>query len=690
VVRRLAPDTITLLALVCAALLAVWLGYLAPRAAELPMATPSAVLAVRSFHDLEWFPDGRRYRWTDGQSRLGLPNPGGPVRLRVRLIDGPAGSTPLTLTGAGRPIDLRLLPGLRRYELLLPPTAGERIDLALSSPTVEISRRALGVGVADPRPAGGGAAPLEALPPVALAAAALFALLRAAGFGRAPSAAAVMGINAALGLFLHLGGWQYAMLSRALLPLAAGALAAVALGRWANEGPRTKNQEPRTKNRGPRTKNRGPRTNEQEAVADAVVARQWLAFGLAALVVLALALRLPWLLAGDPSGDLELAARRMFYLATEGLPGAFRRGGDYMPLRLYYLWGAAQIVQAAGASFAEPIAPLTMALIKLPQLAADVATAALIFVYARRQLSLRWAFALATMYTCAPPIWINSAWWGQVDAWLMLPMVGALLLLERGDGRWAWASLALALLVKTQAIIFAPLLYVATLRRHGRRGLVSGAATAGALLLAGAAPLIAANQGFGMAEAYLGAVGRFPRTTYGAYNLWHLALGGSSVNDFEAALGPLSYRQIGLALLAGAVLLICVGLWRRPTTRAAVAAGAAIALAFFVLPTQMHARYLFLPLASLALAACGDRRLIPLFALLAASATINVLGILNGFSPAATDLINSSPLPTVCALVNIGALLVMIGGLYREPAEAIRGEEGFSQGLRPRTPAPPQ
>ncbi|MEN9936925.1 MAG: hypothetical protein RLZZ387_3504 [Chloroflexota bacterium] len=661
-VRRLLLDSITLLALGCAALLLGWLSFAAPRAADLPMSTPSAIAPARSFNDLERFPDRRPFRWTTSQSRLAVPNPGGQVHLRLLLIDGPVGRTSLTVDAPRVSLSFAVLPGMRRYELLLPPSGGERVELVFSSPTADMAGRSLGVGVVDPRVAGGGALPLQAVPALVIATLGCYVLLRQAGYGRPAASGIVLALLFLLALWLHAGGWQYGLLGRGLGALGAAALVAAALDRWQRRSVALGRW---LSGAGGQSSVVGGRSSVVGGPLSSVLRPSLV---LPALLLLALAARVPWLLAPDPTGDLELAARRMYYLFNEGLAGAYRRGGDYMPLRLYYLWAASQVVGAAGASFAEPIAPLTKLLVKLPQLLADVAMVAVIYAYARRRLAAPGAALLAAMYTLAPPVWINSAWWGQVDAWLMLGMVGAVLLVGRGDGRWGWACWALALLVKTQAIIVAPVLFVATLRRSGSRGLVHGAATAGGVLAAGLAPLGLAGQGFGMAEAYLGAVGRFPRTTYGAYNLWHLALGGATVNDFNAALGPISYRQIGLALLAAAVVLVCVALWRRSDAAGRVLAAGALALAFFCLPTQMHARYLFLPLAFVALAARDDRRLVVLFLALAAGATVNMFGILSGFWLAATALIVETPLPLACAVVNLAVLAVLLWRLLRAPA----------------------
>ena len=174
----------------------------------------------------------------------------------------------------------------------------------------------------------------------------------------------------------------------------------------------------------------------------------------------ALCVRLPWLTAPDPVGDLELSARRMAALRAEGLAGAYHDDGDYMPLRLYWLRGFSTLPFLNDASFRAPLPPATLLLIKLPGLLADLATVALLYLWSRRWRAPAGAAALAALYALAPPVWMNVAWWGQVDAILVLPILLMLALLDRAGGRWSWACWVIALMIKPQAIIFAPVLFI--------------------------------------------------------------------------------------------------------------------------------------------------------------------------------------------------------------------------------------
>ena len=80
----------TLLILVVTAwLLAQWF-YRAPRDASFTIDVLPAVLPRAGLYELETFSDHPGiYRWTDGSAQIKLPNPGGPVLVRLVLAGGP-------------------------------------------------------------------------------------------------------------------------------------------------------------------------------------------------------------------------------------------------------------------------------------------------------------------------------------------------------------------------------------------------------------------------------------------------------------------------------------------------------------------------------------------------------------------------------------------------------------------------
>jgi hypothetical protein len=172
-----------------------------------------------------------------------------------------------------------------------------------------------------------------------------------------------------------------------------------------------------------------------------------------------------------------------------------------------------------------------------------------------------------------------------------------------------------------------------TWRRLGGRALgiavTAGVLTIGAL----AAPYLAGGAGPRMARAYTEAVGYYPFRTAEAYNGWYLldrfdiAVRGRPAvearRDDRPALGPLSYRDVGLGLFAAALLYILAALWRDPTDYGLVLATSVGYFAFFMLPTQVHQRYLVPAAAILTLGAGLSRRGLLLLGGLTASATLN-------------------------------------------------------------------
>ncbi|HEU5103179.1 MAG TPA: hypothetical protein VFU22_29360 [Roseiflexaceae bacterium] len=631
-------DALILLAILAAAwLLAEW-SYRAPRDASFRLDALPVALPRGGLYELETFSDRPGiYRWTDGSAHLDLPNPGGPLVAQLMLAGGPGRSVPARISSGRALLEFEARPEPRTYAFALPTAAGERVRIAVDTPTFRDGSRDLGIVVSDLTIRGGGAAPPRALLALLVATAGTYALLRRAGSSHILAAGATLLLQILVLSWQSQIGWRYGVLGPLLALVGVAGLATAAIDRW--RPTRDTNDDPRA----------------ALARRDAAIA--------AGLLALALCVRLPWLAAPDPVGDLELSARRMGFLRAEGLAGAYHDDGDYMPLRLYWLRGFSALPFLNDESFRAPLPAATLLLIKLPGLLADLATVALLYAWGRRWRTAGGAATLAALYALAPPVWMNVAWWGQVDALLVLPILLMAALLDRAGGRWGWACWALALLIKPQAIIFAPVLYIATLRRHGCRALLVGGGLAAALVALGCAPLVLAGQGEGLLQAYAGSVGRFPQLTNRAYNLWYLATLGAGGSDTGQGIGPLSLRVIGMLLMAGAALLVGLALLHRADGPTRVLGSAVLALAFFCLPTQIHERYLFLTLALLVMSAAADRPVLIAFVVLAVSATLNILGTLRGFSEPAYAAITASPLPMLLAGLNLLTLLALLARL---------------------------
>ncbi|MCS6883171.1 MAG: glycosyltransferase family 87 protein [Oscillochloridaceae bacterium] len=228
--------------LLAGAALVLWLLASGPRVARYP---PEAPPPATGLHALERRADGGApYRWTTGHACFNLPNPGGPLLLRLHLSAGARQRVEAALSG---PINVRLRLGadLRQYHLLVPAQPGERLALELSAPPFVPpgETREVGIVLGEIGVWGGGAAPSALIAAALLTTVALYVAIRTT----APPAvtAALAGLAAGTLLVWHLGArwatWTFAPLGAiaalvAILVAAGWPLALGAVARWRAAG----------------------------------------------------------------------------------------------------------------------------------------------------------------------------------------------------------------------------------------------------------------------------------------------------------------------------------------------------------------------------------------------------------------------------------------------------------------------
>ncbi len=392
--------------------------------------------------------------------------------------------------------------------------------------------------------------------------------------------------------------------------------------------------------------------------------------GLVLLLLIGLALRLAIAYVVFPGSgfesDLGTYASWSLTLAAHGPGGFYASAGfaDYPPAYLLVLWPVGVLANALGGGDAGGMAT---SLIKLPPMLLDIAVGWLLY-----RLVLGWvrpgrraetlALGAAALWVFNPITIYDSALWGQTDAAGALVLLLCVAALIRGNAEGATALAVLAALVKPQfGFVAVPLVGVVLLRRHlflvgsGPRGAPWGPAllrrwltrTQGPLrllssLLVGAGTFLLFALPFRLGPLeYLqlmgGTAANYSWLSVNAYNVW--ALVGADGNpplasawawspDTVPLLGPIPGVVIGGGLL---VLGFLWGLWRagRAGDRwTIILAAAYLCMAFFVLPTRVHERYLFPAFVFLPLLAVADRRWLVSLAVLAVGSFINLHGIL--------------------------------------------------------------
>jgi 4-amino-4-deoxy-L-arabinose transferase-like glycosyltransferase len=357
---------------------------------------------------------------------------------------------------------------------------------------------------------------------------------------------------------------------------------------------------------------------------------------------------------------------------------------DYTPGYLYVLWALGLVAQFLGGPGAAP-----GALLKLPPILADLGLAVAVFLLAADLGARRRpALAAAAVVLFVPVIWFDSAIWSQVDSVGTLVLLLAVRELWRGRDERAALLTTMAAIIKPQFGILIPLAAVLILRRnlvtrppgHGPRRLFTttlvGLVTAQLLCLPFGLTIV------GLLRQILDTAAGYPWLTVNAFNPWALvtqdgaglALGGTWIRDATLAgadggAGFLVFGVpavvVGSALLLGVIGFLAAMIWRRDDRRTLLVALAVMAIAFFVLPTRVHERYLFPFFALGAVLLAVSPRWAAVYVVLAIANTANLYGILT--KPFYEN-------------VGLDPMLAAFGGLGAQLGEAIRSWNGVASG----------
>jgi len=303
---------------------------------------------------------------------------------------------------------------------------------------------------------------------------------------------------------------------------------------------------------------------------------------------------------------------------------------DYPPLVPYFLAAAEGARLLAGAA---PVSAMAILLLKLPNLVAQLLLVPTALAGLHGLIDDQAARRAALFLAVSPVFFVNAALWGQFDVLLTLFMLAAVLALLRDQPVLAGAALGLALATKLLAVVLVPLLALYAWRRFGTKEVLRGAGAAFLVMVLLALPHVIAGRGRAVLAAYTGAVGYYPYRTAEAYNTWYLLdrydvlVRGMSPpearRDDRPALGPLTFHHLGLIAFGVTTAVVLLALARRPTPKALLWAASFQLFAFFMLPTQVHQRYIVPAVAMMALLAPLSRRGLVLFAGVTLTATLN-------------------------------------------------------------------
>ncbi|MFC3803738.1 glycosyltransferase family 39 protein [Cohnella sp. GCM10012308] len=281
---------------------------------------------------------------------------------------------------------------------------------------------------------------------------------------------------------------------------------------------------------------------------------------------------------------------------------------DYPPGYIYVLYVVGLLQKLMHIGYPSAGSAL---LLKLPSIAADLASSYVLLRIARPRFGAAAGAAIASLYLFNPMVFHNSVVWGQIDSFLALFILLAVWAIAAGKLPYATAAVAAAVLIKPQAIVAIPVLLLALAVRRSRKAwgesLLYGAAVFILLVL----PFSIHQSPDWIVERYKAMFDSYPYATLNAANLYGLL----GLNGVKVTAAMAFWSNLSVVLIVAYVVWLA---WRHRKLQAAPRWTYLAYLTFllvFVLKTSMHERYGYpaVALALLTYILLKDRRLLWMF-----------------------------------------------------------------------------
>ena len=313
---------------------------------------------------------------------------------------------------------------------------------------------------------------------------------------------------------------------------------------------------------------------------------------LGVLLLVALAVRLLLFPLQGLQGDIDTFISWFNAAANHGIRPFYSVVGtcDYPPFNVYIFWIGGSIANALAAFGVSAVNVVKL----IPNLF-DLATAALIFIFVRKQLSFKQALIATTLYAFNPAVVFNSAVWGQFDAIYTFFLILSLMLALKSKPKSSAAVFAVAVLTKPQGIALLPLVAYLIYRKSGSRNLMFSAAVFAATIFVVILPFEWSNPVTFLSNTYFTAYGHYQVTSVNAFNFWGL---------FGLWAPDTGVYLLGWVLFGASACLTIFVLHKRFGVSGdwlAMYSAFMLFFAFFMLPTRIHERYLFPAISVLSL-----------------------------------------------------------------------------------------
>jgi len=386
--------------------------------------------------------------------------------------------------------------------------------------------------------------------------------------------------------------------------------------------------------------------------------------------------------------------------------GSLETTVDYPPAALYVLALVGLAYRQMDPAFAD--SPALTAAVKIPGLLCGIGLTLLLAWTTRRITGSaragRWA---ALAYWLNPATVINGEVLGYLDPLMMLPGIGAFVLLHLGAAESAGLALSTAILMKPQGILLVPAFALAAWHTGGARAMLRAAAAGILATVALMLPFAAIGALPNMWLAFGSFYARRNILSGYAANVWWIAnyalrayyqiprLGFPHAFFVEVRriMAVTTFQEVGLPNprpFASAAVAATAGwgLWRlrhSSDLAAHLLAAAFVVHAFFVLGVGVHEHHMMLAVPLLALAAALRRSLRPVFYVVSAIVALNMnlfYGIGMGIGYSIPRLLLGLDLTVILSVANIAALIWHARIVSREAGvvpEGVTPDSGFKE-----------
>lgn len=267
-------------------------------------------------------------------------------------------------------------------------------------------------------------------------------------------------------------------------------------------------------------------------------------------------------------------------------PGSFYTTiwSDYLPAYLYILWFLSFLHRLI------PQIPYEI-LMKIPSLLADLTLGYLIFKLVKEETESEKCALLASSFLLFNPALVfNSSVWGQIDSFFTLLLFLSVYFLTEKKEALAFIFLAISFLIKPQVIFFLPLFFLYLLREKRAKRFCLSLSLFLATIFVISYPFFLHDPILGLPKLILKSASTYPYASVFAMNFWGIF--GTWKPDSQPFLG-LSYQIWGFILLCFGVVLALVVFLRDGKLKSIFLSSSLIVLAYFMLPTRVHERWLY-------------------------------------------------------------------------------------------------